>query len=169
MQTYYIVASNDLLHFGKGHDDNPPGRGSGRYAWGSGDAKKRAKNLAIGTERLTNRIERANNLADVDRLSAKTGWKYTQAAGRANDQVRNIKDISNEILNNEDRLAELGRRTKNTRIGTKVAGIGGASLSAIGGAAATAALSSVGPVVLGSAAALAIGGVAYNFYQKTKY
>jgi hypothetical protein len=41
MQTYYIVASNDLLHFGKGHDDNPPGRGSGRYAWGSGDAKKK--------------------------------------------------------------------------------------------------------------------------------
>ena len=28
---------NDLLHVGKGHDDNPPGRGSGRYPYGSGD------------------------------------------------------------------------------------------------------------------------------------
>lgn len=28
---------NDLLHVGKGHDDNPPGRGSGRYPYGSGE------------------------------------------------------------------------------------------------------------------------------------
>lgn len=26
-----------LMHFGKAHDENPPGRGSGRYAFGSGD------------------------------------------------------------------------------------------------------------------------------------
>lgn len=30
------VYRNDLLHVGKGHDDNPPGRGSGRYPYGSG-------------------------------------------------------------------------------------------------------------------------------------
>ena len=24
-----------IAHYGKGHDDNPPGRGSGRYPWGS--------------------------------------------------------------------------------------------------------------------------------------
>ena len=30
---------NDIFleHVGKAHDDNPPGRGSGRYAFGSGD------------------------------------------------------------------------------------------------------------------------------------
>lgn len=28
---------NYLEHYGKGHDDSPPGRGSGRYAWGSGE------------------------------------------------------------------------------------------------------------------------------------
>lgn len=27
----------DILHSGKAHDENPPGRGSGRYAWGSGE------------------------------------------------------------------------------------------------------------------------------------
>jgi hypothetical protein len=34
----YVIAPTgaDIMHFGKGHDDNPPGRGSGRYAWGSG-------------------------------------------------------------------------------------------------------------------------------------
>jgi hypothetical protein len=29
----------ELMHYGKGHDDNPPGRGSGRYAWGSGHSE----------------------------------------------------------------------------------------------------------------------------------
>lgn len=28
---------NELFHVGVGHDDDPPGRGSGRYGWGSGD------------------------------------------------------------------------------------------------------------------------------------
>jgi hypothetical protein len=38
MSTYIIAPkSNDLMHYGKGHDDNPPGRGSGRYAWGTGN------------------------------------------------------------------------------------------------------------------------------------
>lgn len=41
---YYTIQSTlkDILHYGKGHDDSPPGRGSGRYAWGSGktDAKR---------------------------------------------------------------------------------------------------------------------------------
>lgn len=28
---------NELFHVGVGHEDDPPGRGSGRYEWGSGD------------------------------------------------------------------------------------------------------------------------------------
>ena len=28
---------NFLMHYGKAHDETPPGRGSGRYAWGSGE------------------------------------------------------------------------------------------------------------------------------------
>ena len=35
-----LVSSNYLEHYGKGHDDNPPGRGSGRYPWGSGKNPK---------------------------------------------------------------------------------------------------------------------------------
>ena len=27
----------DLIHTGVAHDSNPPGRGSGRYAWGTGE------------------------------------------------------------------------------------------------------------------------------------
>lgn len=29
--------SDDILHVGVGHDDGPPGRGSGRYGWGTGE------------------------------------------------------------------------------------------------------------------------------------
>lgn len=31
------MLTNELYHIGKGHDDNPPGRGSGRYPYGSGE------------------------------------------------------------------------------------------------------------------------------------
>lgn len=31
-----LISSDHLMHYGKGHDDNPPGRGSGRYPYGSG-------------------------------------------------------------------------------------------------------------------------------------
>ena len=27
----------DLIHTGVSHDSNPPGRGSGRYGWGTGE------------------------------------------------------------------------------------------------------------------------------------
>ena len=31
------MMSNELMHEGVGHDENPPGRGSGRYGWGTGE------------------------------------------------------------------------------------------------------------------------------------
>lgn len=33
----YSEDEESLEHYGKAHDDNPPGRGSGRYGWGSGE------------------------------------------------------------------------------------------------------------------------------------
>ena len=34
-QYYWTLTDEFIAHYGKGHDDNPPGRGSGRYPWGS--------------------------------------------------------------------------------------------------------------------------------------
>lgn len=31
------ILNNDILHSGVAHDENPPGRGSGRYGWGTGE------------------------------------------------------------------------------------------------------------------------------------
>lgn len=43
-----IDSSGYLMHYGKGHDDNPPGRGSGRYPWGSGEKNfKKLKNTRV--------------------------------------------------------------------------------------------------------------------------
>jgi cell division protein FtsL len=50
MSVYVIAPTGaDIIHFGKGHDDNPPGRGSGRYAWGSGKEPKQG--LVRSTEK----------------------------------------------------------------------------------------------------------------------
>lgn len=38
-----LVSRDSLKHYGKGHDDSPPGRGSGRYAWGSGKNPKQSR------------------------------------------------------------------------------------------------------------------------------
>jgi hypothetical protein len=62
MQTYYIVAPNDILHFGKGHDDNPPGRGSGRYAWGSGEKKERK---TISQKLVDKSVSKTQNRTDL--------------------------------------------------------------------------------------------------------
>jgi hypothetical protein len=53
----YIIqpTNSDILHYGKGHDDNPPGRGSGRYAWGTGNgegAKEKSKKILSKTSRI---------------------------------------------------------------------------------------------------------------------
>jgi hypothetical protein len=49
MSTYIIAPKDsDLMHFGKGHNDNPPGRRSGRYTRGTGNgdgAKEKSKEL----------------------------------------------------------------------------------------------------------------------------
>lgn len=48
-----------LVHAGKGHDENPPGRGSGRYPYGSGE---RPFQDIEGTEK---RIRAVKNLVDA--------------------------------------------------------------------------------------------------------
>lgn len=39
-----LISDDYLEHYGKGHDDNPPGRGSGRYPFGSGKDSKKSTN-----------------------------------------------------------------------------------------------------------------------------
>lgn len=167
----YNYNYQELFHYGIPHR-------SGRYPYGSGDrpyqdreARRREKNLKVGSERLNNRIKRANELADVDRLSRKVGWKNTEQAAKAHAGVKNIKQISSEILEDEKRTEELGKYTRRVRaldvaltaVGSTTVASGTTFLTAILGAPAFASLA------LGSAPALALAAVGYSYYQKTKY
>lgn len=125
MNDFYTkpLRPNEIYHFGIK-------RRSGRYPWGSGDRpyqsedvhrlrdyEKRArssektearseKNLEIGKSRLMNRLKVANT--DVDRLSAKVGWRNTEKAGAANAKISQIKKATDEILASEERTRILG-------------------------------------------------------------
>lgn len=166
---YYY--QQELYHFGIK-------RRSGRYPYGSGarpyqdrEERRRRKNLEVGTERLNKRIERANELADVDRLSSRIGWENTKKAAKAHEGIKNIKQISSEILSDEKRTEKLGEYTRRVRmwdialssVGSTAAFGGTAFLTTVLGASA------VGSLALGSIPAAAIAAVGYNYFQKTKY
>jgi hypothetical protein len=67
MSTYVIAPTGaDIMHYGKGHDDNPPGRGSGRYAWGTGNGEgaKQKKKRKIISRSNKKRIKAIRNITD---------------------------------------------------------------------------------------------------------
>jgi hypothetical protein len=76
MQTYIIAPTGaDIIHYGKGHDDNPPGRGSGRYAWGSSNnarmtrkAKKNIKNSYSTIRKNYKKIKKSKNEEEYEQI-----------------------------------------------------------------------------------------------------
>jgi hypothetical protein len=65
MSQCYIIAPTgaDIMHFGKGHDDNPPGRGSGRYAWGTGNGDGAAEKRTQRKETIKKAASSVGKLA----------------------------------------------------------------------------------------------------------
>lgn len=166
----YPQRSNEIYHFGiKGR--------SGRYPYGSGERPyqdreqaRRQKNLAVGRERLANRINRANKMLETDKYSRKIGWENTQKAGKAHEYVKDIKEISKEILSDDDRTAKLGQYTRAMRAIDVALTSVGSTLVFGGGSLAVAGLglpASVMALPIAGSAAVAYKG--YKYYQKTKY
>ena len=166
---------NELYHYGIP-------RRSGRYPYGSGERPyqdrkaarkeaKRKKNIEIGKERLTNRINRANTLADVDRLSKKIGWKNTIEAGNANKKAKEIKNVSKEIMESESRTESLGRYTKNVRLATMSITSASAATLATAGTVfiSTLGLAPEGALALSLGGAGALAKIGYDYYKKTFY
>ena len=115
MEYNLYPTSRDILHFGKGHDDSPPGRGSGRFAFGSGKrphqhiGKKQPKTkeeilksakakdvLAIQSDLSVNelreakdRIELNNTLSSYAAKQQKTRWE------KVNDAMKKVNDVVN--------------------------------------------------------------------------
>lgn len=66
-----LYKDDDLIHYGVAHDENPPGPGSGRYSWGSGDnAYQRVSNFVGHVENL----KKYNNLTEED-IAILKGYK----------------------------------------------------------------------------------------------
>ena len=70
MTNNYSSNLDFIAHAGRGHDDNPPGRGSGRYAWGSGAKWGKAVNRVKGFFKKKkpdeNRVETSQSKREVN-------------------------------------------------------------------------------------------------------
>ena len=90
---------NDILHSGVGHLDDPPGRGSGRYAWGSGENPGQ---------------HQFNFLSEVDRLR-KDGIKDADIAKMLIGQKGKTKDGEPIWATTTDLRAKISIETKKQR------------------------------------------------------
>lgn len=87
-----IIFTDELSHIGVGHDDNPPGRGSGRFPYGSGDHPNQRESFsnpfidkmradgADDKEIVKSLREVGYSDVDIYRQLHKAGWKDTDIA-----------------------------------------------------------------------------------------
>lgn len=91
-----------LMHSGKGHDDNPPGRGSGRYAFGSGKRpfQREKKKPNLTTEEMQDYIKRRN----VERTYKKeVNSKLERTRNVLNEASTTVNRVSNKMREEDNR------------------------------------------------------------------
>lgn len=91
---YYEIKSTDIVHYGKPHDD-APGRGSGRYAWGSG---KNPGN-GVNTQNIKKRNKNSGNKSGTDIQIGKVRKNIATNNGVAQrskfSTINNMKEVNN--------------------------------------------------------------------------
>lgn len=138
-----------------------------RYKKNQKRIEKRAKKVArykeIGLERLKNREGVANY--NVDKYASKGGWHNTTSSADYNKKVREIKNVANEIRNDEDRLVLFGERTRRRIIGahTGMTAVGAAGLVTAGAAIAA----SSAPVTFAALVATGAVEAGLNYYRES--
>ena len=115
MDTYILYADDYVMHVGKAHDENPPGRGSGRYAYGSGKDAYQHNHFI----QMVNQY-RAKGLADSDiakamgfRTATELKSRYSNETNRVKESRKNaVLDIYKEQLKSGNvNKTEIARRT----------------------------------------------------------
>lgn len=108
--TGMLVSRDSLKHYGKGHDDNPPGRGSGRYPYGSGERPHQHKenDYQFANQPILSRIKDA--LTPVTKKAVKN--KYNEF----------IKNNTREKAYQRKRFLNAGLDTSNSEYDTLKAG-----------------------------------------------
>lgn len=99
--------TNYLIHKGKGHDDAPPGRGSGRYAFGSGkrpfQRMKKSEKPKPSEEEMTAAIRNYN----IERQYKKA----TQGV----EKLEKTRNLINETSNAMNRTKNMIRQDQNQK------------------------------------------------------
>lgn len=115
----YIIKPSyirDIVHSGKGHDDNPPGRGSGRYAWGSGKKGQRRKDkLIIGKTKYAPYKTENGKKIKMDPLLDRTIKKGKDKApvSAAEELTRGARNTIGDVSNVARDIADLKQAKKN--------------------------------------------------------
>jgi hypothetical protein len=98
-----FTIGGELYHYGKAHDENPPGRGSGRYPWGSGKHKLFKKKEK---DRVTKNEQKKEETPE-EREERK---KKALSGGSAKDVLEFQGELTNtELLNVINRLDYEGK------------------------------------------------------------
>lgn len=91
-----------LMHYGRGHDENPPGRGSGRYAYGTG--KKWEIKSIKDRIKEHQRVKAAKKLAEqrkaekIDRAQKQFNKEQVMKSGSREEVMANAKYLTNDEL-----------------------------------------------------------------------
>lgn len=92
-----------LIHYGKGHNDNPPGRGSGRYPWGGGKTqtkkKLRTKDEILKKPTPEDLMEIRDELTDNELRNALNRIKMDKELSKLIDNGNALEDGFNMIDN----------------------------------------------------------------------
>lgn len=134
---YVLAPTNiDILHSGKGHDDNPPGRGSGRYPYGSGKRphqdkeqhrlekykKREAKSLEKQKERYTKFVSKDE---DRGKTNTKRYFANTERLRQIDAEIDAVRNMSFDEMTAEKKA--VAKQTFNQYLVTALAGpLGGA-------------------------------------------
>lgn len=189
---YYVVDSDYLEHHGvlgmkwgvrryQNKDGSLTDAGRRHYAPKANrkEAKRQARatrneeikkrNINIATERLNQRIKFADTSLQTDKYAGKIGWKNTQKAADSQRVSEATKQLSSEILNDENRLARLGQTTKNARVADVLSTASGVAAITAGAAIIASSGGTAAPLVIAALADTATIAAGKAFYRKTFY
>lgn len=97
-----------ISHYGVAHDEDPPGRGSGRFEWGSGENPEQHDYSFLGrVER-----ERARGLKDAEIAKALLGEHATVASLKARIAVEKKREYYSKVNRAKELYNKYGSATK---------------------------------------------------------
>lgn len=90
----------ELFHAGVGHDKNPPGRGSGRYAWGSGKRPNQRSGLkARKAAKQREKAKAAAKKAEEERRQHEEDKERVLREGTASEVLKYRNELTENELN----------------------------------------------------------------------